>query len=273
MNSRYFSSASVTLLFSVIFLLHVAVLKGQEVVPDSVTDERIQENRPNAFQYIRLRAPQENQPDALLDIPLPALQDNQLTAMKDRHNAQIWWYGWLAGYSAATAGQAVIYLSSDDRSLRQDMALSGATTLLGALGQLITPMLPKDPDYPPYRAYVSGEQTITPEQAGELLKALAAREKQGRSWKTHAIAGAVNLGSGLITWLGFKRTVWDGVANFALNTVVTEAQIWTQPTRAIKDYERYLREYHPEAGITPLKPDSEWTVSVYPGGFAIRLDF
>ena len=265
MKSRYFSSASVTIFFSVIFLLHVVALKGQEVVPDSVTYERIPENQPNDLQ--------DNQLAALPEIQLAALQDIQLTAMHDKLNAQIWWYGWLAGYSAATAGQAVVYLSSDDRGLRQDMALSGATTLLGALGQLITPMLPKDPDYPTYRAYVAGEQAITLEQAGELLKALAAREKQGRSWKTHAIAGAVNLGSGLITWLGFKRTVWDGVKNFALNTVVTEAQIWTQPTRAIKDYERYLREYHPEAGMAPLKTDSEWTVSVYPGGFAIRLDF
>ncbi len=249
MNRRYFRSASVTVLFAVIFLLHVVAIKGEGVVPDSVMGERIQVNQPNP------------------------LQDIQLTAMKDRHNAQIWWYGWLGGYSAATAGQAVVYLSSDNKALRQDMALGAATTLLGALGQLVTPILPKTPDYPSYRAYVSGGQTITPEQAGELLKALAAREKQGRSWKTHAIAGAVNLGGGLITWLGFNRTVWDGVANFALNTAVTEGQIWTQPTRAIKDYERYLREYHPEAGMAPLKPEGEWTVSVYPGGFAIRLDF
>jgi len=54
---------------------------------------------------------------------------------------------------------------------------------------------------------------------------------------------------------------------------VTEAQIWTQPTRAIKNYERYLREYHPEAGMAPLKPESEWTVSVFPGGIALKVDF
>ncbi len=241
MNGRYLRSASAAILFSLIFLLHVDALKGQGVVADSVTGEKP--------------------------------QDIQLMAMHDKHNADIWWYGWLAGYSAATAGQAVVCLSSDDKALRQDMALGAATTLLGALGQLISPVLPKDSHYPSHREYVSGEQTITPEQAAELLKVLAAREKEGRSWKTHAMAGAVNLGSGLITWLGFKRTVWDGVANFALNTAVTEAQIWTQPTRAIKDFERYLREYHPETGMAPLKPESEWSVSVYPGGFAVRLDF
>ncbi len=203
------------------------------------------------------------------------MQDIRLTALQDKQNAQIWWYGWLAGYSAATAGQAIVAVTTENPALRQDMALGAATTLLGALGQLISPIVPKNAnsDYPTYRDYVAGEQSLSEAQAAELLKILALREKEGRSWKTHALAGAVNLGSGLVTWLGFKRTVWDGLVNFALNTAVTEAQIWTQPTRAIKDYERYLREYHPEAGMAPLKPESEWSVSVFPGGIAIRLDF
>ena len=73
----------------------------------------------------------------------------------------------------------------------------------------------------------------------EMLKEIAEREKEGRSWKMHALTGAVNLSTGLITWLGFKRSVWDGLEIFALNTAVTELQIWTQPTRAIKDYKNY----------------------------------
>lgn len=243
MKSRYNGSASVTLFLSVILLVQGGSLKGQDAVSDSVTDNRV--------------------------------NDIQLTSLKDKQNAQVWWYGWLAGYSAATAGQAIVAVSTENPALRQDMVLGAATTFLGALGQLITPILPKDTkaDYPSYRVYVAGEQSLSEAQAAELLKILALREKEGRSWKTHALAGAVNLGSGLITWLGFKRTVWDGLANFALNTAVTEAQIWTQPTRAIKDYERYLRENHPQAGMAPMKPESEWTVNVFPGGIAIRVDF
>ncbi|MCK7538546.1 MAG: hypothetical protein MZV63_50095 [Marinilabiliales bacterium] len=61
---------------------------------------------------------------------------------------------------------------------------------------------------------MSGDHPMSPEETSELLKMLAVREKEGRSWKTHAIAGAVNLSSGLITWLGFKRTVWDGIGEF-----------------------------------------------------------
>jgi len=226
-----------------IFLLQVVSLHGQETAADSVGDDRI--------------------------------RDIQLTALNDMKNAQAWWYGWLGGYSAATAGQAVVAATTDNIATRQDMVLGAATTLLGALGQVISPIIPGSAkkDYPSYRDYAEGEQPFSEEQAAELLKTLALREKEGRSWKTHAIAGAVNLSSGLVTWLGFKRTVWDGLLNFALNTAVTEAQIWTQPTRAIKDYERYLREINPQADATPSRPESEWTVNVFPGGIAIRVDF
>lgn len=201
------------------------------------------------------------------------LQDIQLTALRDRSAAMGWWYGWLAGYSAATAGQLVVYFSSDDKALRQDMVLGAATTMLGAAGQLISPILPGDANYPSYRDYTGGERTLSPDEAAGLLRLLAAREKEGRSWKTHAIAGVVNLGSGLITWLGFKRTFMDGLENFALNTVITEAQIWTQPVKARKDYERYCKTLLPEADAAPATPVAEWTFSAGPNGFALRLDF
>ncbi len=243
MNGRCYGSVSATIIFAVIFLLQAVSLQGQDSATDSVTD--------NGIQKI------------------------QLTALQDLKNAQIWWYGWLGGYSAATAGQAAVAATTENMTLRQDMVLGAATTLIGALGQLIMPIVPKNAkaDFPPYRDYVAGEKPLSEEQAAELLKILALREKEGRSWKMHAAAGAVNLGSGLVTWLGFKRTVWDGLMNFALNTAVTEAQIWTQPTRAIKDYERYLREINPSADTPTARPESEWTVSVMPGGIAIRVDF
>jgi len=243
MNGRYSGSGLLPILLSLIFLLQAVSLHGQEPAADSVSDDRI--------------------------------RDIQLTALNDMKNAQVWWYGWLGGYSAATAGQVIVAATTDNLATRQDMALGAATTLLGALGQLIAPIVPgkAKTDYPSYRDYAAGEQPFSEEQAAELLKTLAMREKEGRSWKTHAIAGAVNLSSGLVTWLGFKRTVWDGLLNFALNTAVTEAQIWTQPTRAIKDYERYLREISPQADATPSRPESVWTVNVFPGGLAIRVDF
>lgn len=241
MKNLFCRSIRITAFLAVFFFFLPDFLAGQGIKPDSVTGN-----------------PQ---------------QDIQLTALRDRSALQGWWYGWLAGYSAATVGQGIVYIASDDKALRQDMALGAATTLLGAVGQLITPVLPKDAGYPSYREYISGERTLSSDQAAELLRLLAAREKEGRSWRTHAIAGVVNLGSGLITWLGYKRTFMDGLENFAINTVITEAQIWTQPVRARKDYEKYRQMLQSEADAMAVKPSGEWTFSAWPGGFALRLDF
>jgi hypothetical protein len=210
--------------------------------------------------------------DSLIDKQLKELRG---TVPHEAIRFQRWWYGWLAGYSAATAVQGAVSLTTEDKTLRQDMALGAATTLFGAAGQLISPMFAYNS---PLRNSLDelkadSVRELSPDQYEELLKALAVREKEGRSWKTHAIAGVVNLGSGLITWLGFKRTVWDGLANFALNTAVTEAQIWTQPVRAVKAYQKYYDNNGAEENMDPLKPESEWNVSVYPGGFTFSLTF
>jgi hypothetical protein len=155
------------------------------------------------------------------------------------------------------------------------MALGSATTFLGAMGQLLTPIVPRTSSFRNSQIpkSVSEEQFKKLDYSEELLKEIALREKAGRSWKVHAVTGVVNVGSGLITWLGFKRTVWEGVGNFALNTVITETQIWTQPTRAIKDYQNYCRKYNSGSSLEVSKPEKEWFVSVYPGGIAIKLLF
>jgi hypothetical protein len=210
--------------------------------------------------------------DSLID---KQLQELRGTVPHEAIRFQRWWYGWLAGYGAATAAQGAISLTTEDKTLRQDMALGAATTLLGAAGQLISPMFAYDS---PLRNSLDelkadSVRALSPDQYEELLKALAIREKEGRSWKTHATACAVNLGSGLITWLGFKRTFKDGLQNFAINTVVTELQIWTQPVRAVKAYQKYYDNKGAEANMDPLKPESDWNVSVYPGGFTFSVTF
>jgi hypothetical protein len=194
---------------------------------------------------------------------------------RGKSNANQWWYGWLIGYSAATIAQGAIGLASDDKSTRQDMALGAATTFLGAVGQIITPMTPCSAP-----ARLAGISESTPAErkeklvrAEKLLQECASREREGRSWKTHAITGVVNLSSGLIVWLGFKRSAWEGLGNFALNTAITEAQIWTQPTRAIRDYDNYNKTYESEQKLSCRKPGRNWSVNIYPGGIGIGVMF
>jgi len=192
-----------------------------------------------------------------------------------KKNANRWWYGWLIGYSAATVVQGTAIFFSEDLSTRQDLALGSVTTFLGAAGQVIAPMVP---------GYASARLEKLPEMTREerlnklseaetLLMESSRREASGRSWKTHVFFSLVNLGSGLITWIGFDRDIWAGLENFALNTVITEAQIFSQPTRAIKDYRYYQRKYGAGFEQGNLKPEVYLDVNVYAGGFQIRVVF
>lgn len=189
--------------------------------------------------------------------------------------SKLWWNGWLYGYAAATAGQGAVALATNSLSTRQDMVLGAATTLIGAAGQLAMPMLPS---FAPKKLELIPEDTPEErlyklERAEELFEACALREKDGRSWKMHAASGAVNLGSGLVTWLGFKRTIWAGLGNFALNTAITEAQIWTQPVRAIREYKEYCERYKSGLTYLPNRHKSSLFVNAYPGGIAFRFVF
>jgi hypothetical protein len=203
------------------------------------------------------------------------LNEIEKLVKNDRKNALIWWNGWIWGYNAATLGQGLVYFTTENKSIRQDMALGSVTTLLGALSLIVTPIVPPDLSH----QKLQDENTVGDGTKGgqafyeESLKEIARREKLGRSWKSHALCSAANIGSGLVTWIGFNRTIKDGLINFALNTVVTEAQIWTQPTRAIRDYQNYYNKYFNKTGLSATKNEMEWTVNVYPGRISLILDF
>ena len=229
--------------FLSLLLLSSAALEAQQELPDSAVKERLR--------FIT-----------------QMLED-------DRRGAFLWWYGWLGAYGAATVGQGAAMVLSDNVATRQDMAVGAATTFLGAAGQLIAPLHPgrkadllRDiPESTPE------ERRKKLEAAEEYLRAVANTEKFGRSWKTHALFTAVNLTSGLVTWIGFKRSVWAGIGNFALNSVVSEIQIWTQPTRSLKNWREYCSKF--PFGEVPVacKPRPEFHVGACPGGLSLRLVF
>jgi hypothetical protein len=212
----------------------------------------------------------DNESDSRISERLQAIR---LALEQGKPGSDRWWYGWLIGYGAATIGQGAVGLTAGDRRTRQDMVLGAATTCIGAIGQVISPMASSNapvllaalPENTP------GERAKKCAYAEELLKACAQREKEGRSWKTHAIAGAVNLGSALVVCLGFKRDIWEGVGNFAINTAVTEAQIWTQPTRAVHDDEAYARGGLPPEGPDRRESKKRWSLNRVPGGIGIRI--
>jgi len=232
-----------TLLFLLIFTFQISQVSAQNELPDSLVKERIQ-----SIQH-------------MLDQGKPS--------------AKLWWNGWLYGYSAATVVQGAVALTNDNLKTRQDMVLGATTTLIGAAGQLLMPMIPASA--PNKLALIPGdmpeERILKLNKAEELFESSAKREKDGRSWKMHVVSGSVNLSSGLVTWLGFDRTLSAGVWNFVLNTAITEAQIWTQPTRANKDYKKYCEKYKNGLPQASYKPKPGLFVNTFPGGLALRLSF
>ncbi len=223
------------------------------------------------FHKISLSA-QNELPDSLVTVQLQYLKKS---LNQDKNRTQIWWYGWLSGYSAATIGQGILYSSTDDKSLRQDMTLGAATTLLGVAGQFVgqihigneterLSMLKEGTNSERMQKMVIAEQ---------LLEECARREQLARSWKNHALTGAVNLGGGLITWLGFKRNIGAGIGYFVLNTFVTEAQIWSQPTIAKRSYHKYRRKYQEKPEDISYVPCMNWYLETYPGGIGLKVVF
>jgi hypothetical protein len=207
--------------------------------------------------------------DSLVSVRLSEIK---LMLSDSRLRDNRWWYGWLGAYSGATVVQTGVWIAVDDLSTRQDMALGAATTFLGAAGQMISPLKPNHEwqriGQLPERT--AEEKRIKLMESEKLLQQNALNEKIGRSFKTHAICTVVNLGSGLVTWLGFKRSVWAGLGNFALNEAITETQIFSQPRRAIKNYEKYVNRYK----FSPVKPTPiSMSLNVYPGGVSLLVKF
>jgi len=242
-EGRFISCYFAPIFFLLIFVFPDLHVSAQDQISDTLVKERIQ--------YIQ----------KMLDEGKPG--------------ASLWWNGWLYGYSAGTLGQGIIFFTSDKLETQQDMALGAATSLIAAVGQLVMPMIPASA--PKKLSLMPGEtpeqRILKLQQAEELFEASSKRESEGRSWKMHAISGGINLSSGLVTWLGFKRTVWAGLGNFALNSAISELQIFTQPTRAIKDYERYCDRYLAGLPQSAKKPEMRLLFSAYPGGITAKLIF
>jgi len=189
--------------------------------------------------------------------------------------ADLWANGWLAGYGVATFGQVAAYAGTHTEKEKQDMRVGAATTALGAVGQIVFPL-----DAGRLAAQLRAMPGDTPGARREKLAAAesylrrsAAQERLGRSWQSHLVSGAVNLAAGLVIWRHYGRPAGDGLAAFAVGQLVSEVQIFTQPTKAIRD----LREYESRSDFAPSTAGGTaartWYVSPTPGGFVVGCRF
>jgi len=205
--------------------------------------------------------------------------ENALVSAQPR--AKLWWYGWIAGYSAGAVVQGGLAAANwdeegGDNEFAEDMLVGGATCALGATFLLITPFVPATG---PSRLGAVPEGTAEERQAKllkaeALLRECAKREKEGRGWLTHGLNLGANVAAGLVTVYAFDRPWSDGLVTFAINETVSLLNIFTQPTRAQRDLKNYEIRYHGKPGTyrdTAAAPT--WRFSVYPGGISIGLKF
>ena len=189
--------------------------------------------------------------------------------------ADLWWSGWLIGYSVATGGQLATYSNSRDEKQRQDMRVGSITTALGMGAQLVFPL-----EAGWFAARLRAIPGDSPEArqvklatAESYLRKAAAQEALGRSWKAHALTAAVNLAAGLTIWRHYNRPAKDGLITFAIGQLISEAQIFSQPMRAVRD----LREYEQRSDFGAVgmaaDPRRTWYASVVPGGFVVGWRF
>jgi len=199
-------------------------------------------------------------------------------AMDDGAGAsKLWQYGWTGLYGADVIFETAIAIDKDgedEEDERFDSGVSATLSLLGVVGLALDPMtLHRDAKTLSAMPQTSEEETAEKLAAAELyLRKGAEREMKERSLKTHLTYGAVNLAGGLVVTLDGGRHQ-DGLALFAVATLVSELQIFTTPKRATASWEAYQNGDFAE--FTPSRPSITDTLrfGVAPGYIQVTCIF
>lgn len=170
--------------------------------------------------------------------------------------AQIWQYGWTGGFIALAAANTALALNGESRTA----SIVNATKSFGSLAILLSDPVPSR-----LGASVMGspadtdpEQRLALGEAALLANAKRARTRTGL--RRHLTVLAANLIGGGIIWAAGDA---DGaLVSSVSGFVIGEAQIWSEPDRAIRDKKSYRSRFGRDVG---------W--SVRPGLNKINLVF
>jgi hypothetical protein len=228
--------------------------------------------------YAQQATPADDQVQQRLGFITAALQAG-------RPAAQRWWYGWIGAYTAGAVAGGILAGShwSDtkvegdeavaDREFAEGMLVGGGTFVLGVGSLLIDPFTParaarklsRLPETTP------GERLAKLERAEEMLRKCAARERRGRSLTTHLLNVGGNAAGALVIKAVFHRSWGSAAESFAIGEAVSLLNIFTQPMRAVRDLKTYESGY--AGGGTSLRPETEWSLGLCPGGVCFSLRF
>jgi hypothetical protein len=207
--------------------------------------------------------------DAELDARLQFLED-RLDA--GRRHAQLWYDGWL-GFNAACLAYTTASAAIDSPRSRSFDIVNATQAAIGVADVALLRPMPGREGGDPVRgpADASHDEKVARLVRGEqILVAAAQRAEDRSSWTNHLGNLAFNLlGGGIL--LVLHEDHYAAVATLS-GTAVGEAYIWSEPSRAPKDLEDYLRLVA-DGAVTRSDSGSKWHLFHDGRGLALRVSF
>jgi hypothetical protein len=203
--------------------------------------------------------------------------------------AETWYSGWLTAYYVGALAGGMLAGSHwgdtklegpetvPDREFAEGLLVGGATFALGVGALLLDPFTPATA--PKELGRLPGgtaeERLVKLQKAEELLRKCARREASGRSWTTQLLNIGANAAGAIVTKTAFKQSWGSALITFASGEAVSLLNIFTQPMRATRDLKEYESKYLGKTGasMSGLPQERKWTLSVWPGGLTLRLEF
>lgn len=155
-------------------------------------------------------------------------------------HAQLWQYGWLAGFSTAVASRTYAVASEEDAPQRFDAAVGIFTSLSGVLSVALKP-LPASFSAKKLRAMpgaTADQRRIKLQYGEQLLMASAQEAKRRRGWTIQGVFLLEQLLAGLAIGIIDDRPK-DGLLTAVSGMIASELFTFTMPTKSIVDLNVY----------------------------------
>ncbi len=175
---------------------------------------------------------------------------------RDAVPARRWTWGWAIGYAVVGAAQLSTAHLFNESGRRTDFYVGGIRSLIASAAALILPTTAPREHRRLERRLASRpvvDCALLAEAEAGLARA-AASERRGKSWTKHAMVFGYNAIFALILGLGYDR--WPSAAiSMGTGMLAGELMILTQPTRARRDWGKYLA-----AELAPAPPPVSWMI-------------